>query len=95
MPKQPTTPIDANSESDFKLAILQKEIELFLHRYLKDNERASKELTDIFAIFYRILWELSERTGVGLHKVGISPSYVFGKAFGHNGKEVDSLGREL
>lgn len=46
-------------------------------------------------LFFRLLWELSELSGIGLHKVGISPSYVFGKAFGYKGKEVDSLGVKL
>jgi hypothetical protein len=46
-------------------------------------------------LFFRFIWELSERIGIGLHKVGISPSYVFGKAFGVKGSEVDSLGRKL
>lgn len=45
--------------------------------------------------FFRKLWNLSEWSGIGLHKVGISAPWVFGKAFGFDGKEVDDLGRGL
>lgn len=45
--------------------------------------------------FFRKLWDLSEWSGIGFHKDGISAPHIFGKAFGFEGKEVDDLGKEL
>jgi hypothetical protein len=61
-----------------------------------DSLKKGKSMMDrVSSLFFKVLWSISETTGIGLHKIGISPAYVFGRAFGREGKEVDSLGRKL
>lgn len=45
--------------------------------------------------FWKFLWNLSEWSGIGFHKIGISPAKMFSKAFGYDGTEVDDLGKKL
>lgn len=46
--------------------------------------------------FFRKLWDLSEWSGIGFHRLGISAHYIFERAFNLNkNSEVDHFGRKL